>query len=287
MKKHFENKTFRLLALDLDGTVLTNDKRITKPVRDALEKAASMGIIVLPASGRPFSSLPDELFTLTGLNYVITSNGAAVYHLGRREKCYERCLQRETIEQILSFFPDYAGIEASMDDITYIDRSVLEMPEHFHLSERTASYLRATRTGVDDIRTFLQKRCAFDCIDIIYPSGNEEAELMQKLTRTIPGIYVTSSVPGLLEISRARGGKCEGLMWAQEQFSILPEEMISFGDGFNDLEMIRHAGLGVAMENGHPLLKEAADLIAPSNEEDGVAVVLEELFRNAAPADNP
>ncbi len=272
----------RLLLLDLDGTMLKNDKSISSGVKSALQKAAGLGIVVLPASGRPFASLPQALFDMPGIRYAVTSNGAAVYRLDTREKCYSRNLTHEQIEGILSWFPEGAGFEASYGEKTYIGEEALLYPSRYGLADRTVRYLKSTRTPVRDIRSFMRSsRSDPECIDVILEGGDRErdhdpGEVIRSLTEAIPGVYATSSVPGLLEISAARGGKCEGLMWARETFGIEFSEMMSFGDGYNDLEMIRHAGIGVAMENAHPALIREADLIAPSNEDDGVAHVIHE-----------
>lgn len=95
--------------------------------------------------------------------------------------------------------------------------------------------------------------------------------VMRRQLETFDGLYVTSSVPRYLEISHGSVCKQSALAWLVQKLGILPEEVAAFGDGENDLEMIQYAGLGVAMGNAVPLLKQAADLIAPACDEDGAA----------------
>lgn len=101
---------------------------------------------------------------------------------------------------------------------------------------------------------------------------------MRRELETFEGLYVTSSVPRYVEISHGSVCKRSALEWLAEKLDISQEQIAAFGDGENDLEMLQYAGFGVAMGNAVTLLKQAADFIAPSCNEDGVACVLDQFF---------
>ena len=104
-------------------------------------------------------------------------------------------------------------------------------------------------------------------------------QLWQRLEHEIEGIYVTSSVPRLLEVADARAGKGPAVAAILERLDLDATGLVAFGDADNDLGMIELAGMGVCMENGEAHLKAAADFIAPRHDQDGVAIVLEKLLK--------
>ena len=141
----------RLLALDLDGTSLNTAKHITPAVRQALLDAMAAGVTVVPASGRPLTGLSEEFLALPGVNYALTSNGAAVYRLSDRARIYERCLDTrlaaelmrrlEQLDIVATFFANGQGY-ASQRQLAFLPR--------LDVTEPVRDYLRTTRTSLAD-----------------------------------------------------------------------------------------------------------------------------------------
>ena len=92
----------KLIALDLDGTTINNDRVISRRNREALEKASEQGVKVVIATGRPFSALPEDVFEMKGVRYVLTSNGAAITDLEKGETIYRNCLSADTVERAVA-----------------------------------------------------------------------------------------------------------------------------------------------------------------------------------------
>ncbi len=266
--------------MDLDNTLLRTDKTISAESAAALEAAAEAGIHVVPASGRPYSSLPEQLRQIRGIRYAITSNGACVYDLTTGQRLMQSLLEPESVDRILDTFPDWTIYEVLIDGVPYAAEEYVHDPLRYGCTPAGEQYVKSTRKPVKDICGFLKEhRDHIDAVDIVSADGDELRRMHEKLAERAPELYLTSSVPGLLEISNTKGGKCHGLEFLSSLLDIKPEEMMTFGDAMNDLDMIRYAGTGVAMENAVPELKEHADCIAPHHNEDGVAHVIRCLMK--------
>lgn len=276
-----QKKRIRLIALDLDQTTLRSDKSLSSGNREAILEAIEAGIHVVIASGRAFGSLPSQVLEIPGIEYAVTSNGSAIYRLPQGERCHEFLMEAGVIRRLAKLIPQDLAIEAFWEGRAYASSAYVEDPVRFGATERAAVYVRATRTPVEDIRKFmLAHQGELDSLQVVV-GGQEPRDLLwRELKRAVPGLYLTSSAPTLLEISQTEGGKKCGLKWLGEHLGILPEEMMAFGDAQNDLDMIHYAGVGVAMGNGHPQLKEAADRVTLTNDEDGVGVVIREYLKN-------
>lgn len=273
-------KRIRLIAFDLDQTLLRRDKTLSPATAAALSEAARRGIILAAASGRSYASLPEVILTFPGIPYAITGNGAAVCRLGSGE-IIRRCrLERESVRKILELTPEEFALEGFIDGRAYAAADYVQDPPAFGTPAAAISYIQSTRQPVEDIRAFLKAHGEeLDSIDIVTRDAICGApEVRAAIEREVSGIYVTSSVPQMVEISHADAGKAKALCWLAKRLGISAEETAAFGDAENDREMIRWAGLGVAMGNADPMTKEAADLVAATNQEDGVARVLEAIF---------
>ncbi len=276
--------SLKLIALDLDGTTLaTRDGStgmLTERTRRILDKIAKKGVEIVVASGRAYSALPAELLGMDGVNYAIVSNGAAVYRVGKDEILFDCAMAEENVVRIVE---QAAQIPAQAMEIvcggnSYIEKSYLENMGHYGLKEWWKPFLQSGRMHVDDIFRFArEKKAAVENIGIYVRDERAREAWLEKLAR-IDGLYVTSSEKGKIEISDSRAGKDEALRRLTEYLHILPEETVAFGNAENDMGMLQFAGIGVAVANSPDEVKRAADRITASNNEDGVAIALEELF---------
>lgn len=282
-----ENRKIRLIALDLDGTTLNQNGCLTQDNRLALEQAAAQGIYVVVASGRALSTLPAEILQLSCFTYAITSNGASICSMPEQKLLRQYRIPAAAVDQIVEradeYFADCTGserlnYEVFVNGIAYAQADYVEDPMKFGGTENERRYIRETRNPVEDIHAFISlHRQELDSLDLIIHNPERKEHMWEILNREISDIYVTSSVPRLLEISSRECGKWSGIRHLLEILNISPEEVMTFGDARNDLDMICHAGIGVAMGNAHPALKEQADFITIDHNESGVAWALREL----------
>ena len=267
--------TYRLICLDLDHTLLRNDGTISDFSRTILEKAARNHIHVVIASGRPFQALPPEVLSLSGLQYIITSNGAVLQKLHPFSRMRHFCLSSESLMSLVRDFKKYFPIEVFMDGQGYAEERYIENPVAFGAKPSHIPYIRSTRLPVNDMEAFTLKHGGeIESLDIIVPDDKVNRYLRDTIALSYPEVHVTSSTTHLVEISSKDAGKENQLKYLAQHLHISMQQCISFGDGDNDADMLQACGLGIAMENASEGAKKAAAFVTSSNEADGVAAAL-------------
>ena len=271
----------RLIASDLDGTLLTPDKQITPFTREVLTQASRHGIHFVPCTGRPFDAVPGCVRELPGVEYVITSNGAAVYSISGGRRIYERLLSEETVEKILELpLSQEIATEVLVEGVPYTENRYVEDPARFGATEYGIRYIKETRHGLADIRSFLREhRAQADGINFICADPVLREQLAGMLRKQCQDIALTSSVPHLIELSHSQSDKGQTLLWLLEHLKLSPEEAMTFGDAENDIPMLRAVRYGIAMENAAEHCKEAAFAVTGSNTADGVAQKIQEMLQ--------
>lgn len=263
----------KMIGFDLDGTLLTTDKKLTEYTKEILDEAIKRGIVVLPVTGRPLSGVPKELLSYEGMHYVITSNGARVVEDGKT--ICEKLLSVEKARKILDIFEDYDTLrEIYYDGQGYAEENFIENVEKYLENPAMAQYIASTRLPVRDIREkFEKENRSVDKIQGIFRRLPDKKEAWERI-EALGEVEVTGAMRNNIEVNAGGVHKGVSLLWLAQKLGIKREEIMAFGDGSNDLKMIQDAGIGVAMSNGISQIIEAADVIAPSNDEDGVAKII-------------
>ena len=265
-----------LIALDLDGTTLVRG-HITPRTRRVLETAVKKGIHVVIATERAWCSLPKDIFRIQGLEYVVTSNGAMITDLRRGEVIYENCIDPEPLKQVAELLRENSRfpVEVFTGGKAYIGRPVFEDIRDHGSTYMSRSYILRTRQPVDQIYDFLEEHIStIENINIHFEDF-EDKDAMKEILEHIPVITVTSSVPHNLEIGGATTSKASGLAALCEILHTDLSSAMACGDSPNDMAMLAETGFGVAMGNGEPEVRAMADFVAPSNEDEGVALAVE------------
>ena len=273
-------QTPKLILTDLDGTLLRDDKRLSPANRTALERAAARGCQVVLATGRSYASLPGELRALPFLRYFIFMNGAKVYDLAEDRVPYRAEIGPETVSPLLDFLESQdLSVDCYLQDRGYMERTYYDRLDYYVRDPIAREHSRRSRTPVTSLRETIQTGGGsvqkFQCF---FPRPELELLVRDHLRRDFPGLELSTSLPGNLEINAAGATKGAALLALCRALAVSPAEAAAFGDGTNDLTMIQQAGTGVAMANAAPEVLAAADLVAPSNQEDGVAQVLARWF---------
>lgn len=261
------------IALDLDRTTLDAGGHLSPGNRQALERAIASGVHIVIASGRAFATLPKDVVSIPGLEYAITSNGAAVYHIPTGT-CLRRCLLRpRSVEAILRLTAaEPVAYEAFVDGKAYGDADYIRDPVKYGASPRAVEYVRSTRHLEEDITGFIRSHIEeLDSMDVIVRDGAMKERLSAILRENVPDIYLTSSVPQLIELSHRDAGKHAGVRFLTELLGLSPSAVAAFGDGDNDADMLACVGCGIAVANASPACLAAADRITGRHDEDGVA----------------
>lgn len=270
---------YKCIVADLDGTLLNSNKKLSQETKDTLELLMENGIHFVPATGRSFYAMPEDVAELKGIEYAITSNGVAVYDIKDRKAISCTCLSKQFVTELLTLLKDEeAAIDCVYAGRTYISETRYHNLAWCHNDTVKEEYIRATRTPVLDIREFMSEHLSeIEGIDITLPA-DRKSEIRTLIESSYPNIYITSSAPELLEISDIQCGKHNGIRKICELLNIDMSEVIAFGDNDNDTEMLLEAGLGVAVDNATESCKLAADMVTGSNDEDGVNAVLRSTF---------
>ena len=268
--------TPKLIALDLDETTLNQQSRLSPGNRAALEAAIAAGIEIVIASGRSLDTLPEEMTHFPGIRYAICGNGAMVYDLAEHAVLAQHFLPPETAGQVLRLTQGaFLTYEGFVDGCAYAQEDYVNCPTDYLCGENSAAYIQATRRPVPDIAAFLlEHKTRLDSLDIVVGNLQVKEAMMQRL-KALSGIYITSSVPHLIEISNEACGKHRGLAFLAEHLGIPQSAVCAFGNADNDADMLAWAGLGIAVANGSPACRAAADVITADYLEDGVAQAFE------------
>lgn len=265
--------SIKIIASDLDGTLLTDKKEISVSTREALIHAIKRGCQFVPATGRAFSSIPEQVRAFPGVKYVITSNGAAVYS-ACDGSCIYRCgMETQSVEQVLSLERlEGMSMEVFVDGFPYAPEDYIKDPAAYGATPFGVGYIKRTRRGVPDIYAFAwENRDRLDSMSFTSKNPLIKEQMKQLLERHVDNIYITSSVPHMVEIGNIRAGKGNTLKFIMGTLGISRDEAMAFGDADNDIPMLESVKYGIAMANASEECKKAACYVTVANEEDGVA----------------
>lgn len=271
----------KCIALDLDRTTLNANGRLSEGNYKALCHAIENGVHIVIASGRSFDTLPKDVLAVPGIEYAITSNGAAIYHIPTKTCLHEYKMTPDSIECVLQVAGKYqVALEVFIDGVAYALKSYVEDPVAYGTTPQAIPYIQSTRNPVADIVSFIREHIDhIDSMDIVVSNDQQKQLIWDKLKCSCNEIYITSSVSQLIEISHKDAGKHSGLRFIREYLNLNSEETAAFGDGDNDIDLLNEAGIGIAMENASPKCKEAATYITKHHDKDGVAYGILKLLK--------
>ena len=266
----------RMIGMDLDGTLLTTEKKLTPYTQDVLKRAIAQGIIVLPATGRPVSGVPEEIMHFPGIRYAVTANGGRIVDVQENRTIYENLVPVDKAYAILSVFEKYDTLrEIYYDGIGYSEETMLKNIHRYIEPGPMSDYMVATRRPIPDVHAkFVETNRPVDKVQGIFASLADKDEALKELEK-ITDIEITGALSQNVEINAKDVDKGNALLRLGQILGIPGEEIMAFGDGTNDRKMLEKVGTGVAMANGVPEVKAAADYITASNDEEGVARFIE------------
>lgn len=274
-------RSIKMIGLDLDGTLLNKEKKISDYTRNVLKQAIDQGVIILPATGRPVAGIPKEVMDFPGIRYVLTSNGARILdRLDGDKIIYERCLSVEDAKKLLCILREYDAMrEIYYNGEGYTAKDDLENLDHFLKNPHMREYILTTRIRVNDVETGIDEHEMqfVDKINILFANQEERAIAWERLKKEFPELEVTTALVNNIEINGKDARKGTALVALGAHLGIKREEIMACGDGINDVEMLREVGFGVAMENASDEVKAAADYITVTNDEHGVAKAIEKF----------
>lgn len=253
----------RMVAIDLDGTLLDSEKRVHADTAEALRSVIRRGVPVVIASARPPRSVR-ATYQLLGLTTPqINYNGALIWDEALRKPAFHLPLKAALVQQIVGACRDmFDEVQVSCE---ILDRWFTDHFDPLHVTE-TGKWFKP------DVITPLEKFAHLDVTKLMFLG---EPWMMLRLENLIAGAFedevtVVRTDDDLIQIMHKQVSKARAVAMVAEQFGVTMAEVMAIGDAPNDYGMIASAGVGVAMGNAHPLVKEVADWVGPTNDEQGV-----------------
>lgn len=268
---------FKAVMIDLDGTLLTDDKKITDFSNQILQKLYDNGIKIIIATGRGLSRAKQLTEKLDFDKIILANNGAIIHSSSSIATDEDLKLESKVVDELSALSKEYgirpyffvenkcALLIQDEDDKKLFVDSVGDVGEIMTVSERNLP--------IDDCVSMImiaRKDRIYDIVEHIKDNPNVTYHIHTK--------YFSKNIR-MLEVQNVNTDKYKRAIHVLEHFGIKNDEVVAIGDAHNDLEMVVNSGLGVAMKNSDDILKQNADIITQyTNEEDGLAKFLEELF---------
>ncbi|MHB9033181.1 MAG: Cof-type HAD-IIB family hydrolase [Anaerolineae bacterium] len=260
---------YKLIALDLDGTLLTEDLHLSPRVEQALARARRNGVLITLASGRGYPALKPWVKRLDITAPVIGYQGARITDPVSEVTIAEYPFPRELMFELIDFARECDfSLTVYVDDEIYVERkrhSDAFYDKWFGLPIHVVQDLTVSLPG--------------DPVKFLITGTPDEMDALQPelVARYSDSMQIVRSHPLFLEGLALGVTKGTALAWVAQRLGILQDQTVAIGDSGNDVEMLAWAGVGVAMGNGSPEARQAANLVVPSVDDDGVAVALENL----------
>jgi Cof subfamily protein (haloacid dehalogenase superfamily) len=263
---------YKLIAIDMDGTLLKEDKTLSKETCRVIKKAHSKGIKIVLSTGRPLRGIEqylEKLNLVSDKDYAVTFNGAVVQNIKTKEIIAEKGLTR-------------ADMLFLYDVSLKLNLNIHALTHNSVISPRNSTYTQLESDLNNMPLQIIDFKNLSKSTEIIKILMVEDPAILQhaitKLPRELYDKYtIVKSAPFFLEFLNKSVNKGVGVELLAKSLNIKQEEVICIGDAGNDIHMIKYAGLGVAMGNAFEEVKKIADYITLSNEEDGVAEVIKKF----------
>lgn len=266
----------KLIALDLDGTLLSRSGEITPYTREKIRAAADRGVSVVISTGRPYIGLPLAEAKELGIDYAITANGAAIYRISDRVCLYENGFPPKLAAELLrKLFTWRLHLDAFIDGKAYTQTSSPDILMHSALPDSVRHYVLTTRERVADLASFiLENNYTLQKTTMHFEMKSDDCfvdrdEVNAFLTEC-PHVQVVCGGYHNLEFTKAGVTKAAGLQFLCDYLNIPVESVMACGDSENDIDILQAAGFAVAMENADADVKAVCDYVTSSCEEDGV-----------------
>lgn len=269
---------YKMIAMDMDGTLLTTDKQVSDYTKKVLQRASDMGVKLVVCTGRIFKSAKIFAKLIGTKAPIVASNGAYIREKDRDEVIYSKPLSRNEIYEIIDTSKKFNFCPQVFTSDTVFSEKLIHSAKNYSIWNE--SLLEKDRINIhitDDIYSIIDENLG-SILKVLVKSDEEEKLLsFRKDLKSYGKFSIVSSFKNNAEVMSEGISKGKAISILADYFNISKDEVVCFGDGENDTSMIKYAGLGVAMDNAIDELKEIADYITDSNDNDGVAKAIEKF----------
>lgn len=265
---------FEVLVMDLDGTLTNSEKKISPRTKEALFGIRREGITLVLASGRPTPGVmpvAEELCMKEQGGYILSYNGANIMRVDTGEVIYQNVIPPDLIHPLYQ-----AALHEQIGIISYQSDKIIAGTRIDEFMEKESAITHLPIHEVDNFPYYIDfpvNKC------LMTAPGHVLEAVEPRMADQFPELTIFRSEPYFLECMPKNVDKAYSLSRLLKYLGLTRKQMICCGDGFNDVSMIQFAGLGVAMENAQDAVKEVADYVTASNDEDGIVQVIETFIK--------
>ncbi len=279
---------YKLIAIDIDGTLLNSKSELTENTIEILKKASEKGIYIVLTSGRMTSVIKDFCKKIGADKFLIAENGASIVDLQLDELIYKRYIPKNVVLDIINmceenniYYMIYTNKELIVKNLKHM--ALFFYKQNYNPNARlnthiaTCEYIKALEDDFTKIMICDEDRAIYNSIvNKLRKNDNIDVMDIPHVSTKVLNIGTEEKIISYsyADISAKNTNKWTALENLITMLGIKREEVIAIGDNINDIQMIKNAGLGVAMANATPVVRDIADEVAPSNDEDGVAYIV-------------
>ncbi len=274
-----KNMKYKLVVTDMDGTLLNSNNEVSEENKKALEKLRSMGVHVAIATGRMYTTAKIYAKHLGIVTPIICSNGAVVKNLGNDERIHGSPITKENCIKLIDMFKEHnTYFHFYSEDTIFGEKLEGKM---LYFSEWGKTLKEEDRIKVKIVK---DSREIIDSNEIIYKFGFQidDPIKLKDISKHISAradVEIHKSFWNMVDIMTKGVNKGKAVERLGKSLGVKQEEIIAIGDNQNDMSMLEYAGLGVAMGNAEEDVKAIADYITDTNDNNGVAKVIEAMFK--------
>ncbi|MBN2898079.1 MAG: HAD family phosphatase [Clostridia bacterium] len=272
---------YRLVVTDIDGTLLNNEKKITEATHKGIHEMIDRGVKFVVATGRVFTAGKWPYVDLGIDGPLITCNGALIKDTGTGEIIYSRALDLDLARKVSEICKAHdVYFHYYTEDGIHSERYDFIMKQYAELSKKLPESKQVPTEVLANYKDFLDRGETLYKIGIYCDDGEASDRLIQEIM-ALKGIACYKSLANSFDVMAEGVSKADAIAQLNKYYDIPREETIASGDNENDIDMIRYAGLGVAMGNAIESAKAAADYVTGTNEEDGLLQVIQKFIFDA------
>ncbi|EHL78388.1 Cof-type HAD-IIB family hydrolase [Bacillus smithii] len=276
---------YRLLAVNIDGTILQDNGRLNKMTKEAIEYAQEKGIYICLVSGRHYPSVKKVAKSLKVDSCLIAHQGAFVAKQLDKPILLKRIQEDITYE--LTRFLESFHCRICLSHEKFSVSNKMDLPDSLvgrTVWQRTNNRMLYPQYFVESVRNYLEKEpVSPPKMEIIFQNPRDLEDAKKAIEGMYDEVAVIRTDQNRFDIVPSGVSKFQGLVYLCERINVSLKEVVMIGSGIDDLPLLHNAGLGVAMGNAPDQVKEAADWVTRSNQENGVSYVVKELFRRQRP----
>ena len=279
MNKKEVKHSYKLIASDLDGTLLAPDATLSKENSDAIHEIVEKGVIFVPTSGRALYEIPESVRNHKDVRYFITSNGAVITDTlsGLTNKAL---IDQYTFSKAYNIMKEYSVFfTVHYEGMSFVDELLVSdsIMDSYRMSEYYKNHIRKTNAKIPYFDDYFSSGVSPEMICGFFRYDREMKECIKRLD-ALGGLHVTGSESGSIEVISQFASKGNALVLLANRLDIWKEDTIGIGDSPNDSTLLKTASLGLATANADRSLKKIADRVICSNNEHVAKFVLEKLL---------